>query len=498
MSRSAHRFMRALRPVLLAPIYRIACGQTSSVNSGVPIWSADAHYSGDTSPASVTQQINTSGVAHAAPMSIYQNERWANGPLTYTFNGLVPNTSYTFRLHFAEVYYSASGQRVMNIATNGVQRIGGFDIYSSAGGAGKAVAIEAPGISDNQGILNLTLTPTSAGNDPKICGIELIGRVVYDDTPINLVASAGATYVNLSWEAPLFPTGPITGYNVFQNGVKLNTSPLSTTTYRPGKDSSPLATETQYTFTVKPVINGTESTKSASRTVTTTQAHLIFTAGKRVKIMAIGDSTTEAINGSTGGLCPGYRGPLWTRLNAAGYLSEAVGPNLDTAKGVPIVDSYHDRHAGNSGWELRRMRDNVIQWMNQPGQMPDVALIVGGNNSMEHPPMATPQQAANEMRGLVSNIYSVNPNAVVFISTDTPNAPAASSNLVQYVALVPGIVDEFRAMGRKAFFVDSFSIVPQNYSALPDGAHPTLYWYDKLAENWFNEITQADIGQEYP
>lgn len=261
------------RPQSSGVAYRIACGQTAPITSGgAPAWTADNSYSGG---SSVTTQatIDLSGASNPAPMAVYQSERWTNGTLSYTLSGLVAGTSYTIRLHFAEVYYTGAGQRVMNISAEGATLITGFDIYAAAGGMNRAVSRQVTAVANTSGAITLSLSATSSGNDPKINGIEVIGAILRDNTPRSLTPQVFSTYALLSWGAPLQPTGTITGYVVYQNGVKLTTNPITTTQYRPGQDSAALSNSTAYTFRVVTVIDGGE-TQSASVNVTTTSGQV--------------------------------------------------------------------------------------------------------------------------------------------------------------------------------------------------------------------------------
>src|SRR5205814_1203509 len=70
---------------------------------------ADTNFSGGMQAAPVSASIDTSGVLSPAPQAVYQTERYGN--FTYTFTNLTPGWSYKVRLHFAETYWSAVGQR---------------------------------------------------------------------------------------------------------------------------------------------------------------------------------------------------------------------------------------------------------------------------------------------------------------------------------------------------------------------------------------------------
>ena len=99
--------------------YRISCGSASDYTGpDMPVWLADTGFSGGNT-VTVTNTIDTSGVTNPAPQAVYQSERWGTGSMSYTLSGLLANTTYAIRLHFAEVYYTAARQRLINIAVNG-------------------------------------------------------------------------------------------------------------------------------------------------------------------------------------------------------------------------------------------------------------------------------------------------------------------------------------------------------------------------------------------
>src|SRR2546421_11344111 len=67
-----------------------------SLNSGgaaAGSFAADANFAGSANTFSVTNTIDTSGVPNAAPMTVYQTERW--GDFAYVLNNLVPGSNYT-------------------------------------------------------------------------------------------------------------------------------------------------------------------------------------------------------------------------------------------------------------------------------------------------------------------------------------------------------------------------------------------------------------------
>ena len=98
------------------PAAQFTLYQIDSAGGAVGTFVADTDFTGGTATI-VTQAVSTAGVANAAPMAVYQSRRTGN--FSYNLPGLTSGASYTVRLHFAEVYYTAAGQRTFNVAING-------------------------------------------------------------------------------------------------------------------------------------------------------------------------------------------------------------------------------------------------------------------------------------------------------------------------------------------------------------------------------------------
>ena len=154
-------------------VYRINCG-----GSAVAPFATDQFYSGGTS-YSTSSAVSTSGVSNAAPVAVYQTERYGNH--SYTFAGLTANASYVARLHFAEIHWTASGKRVFNVAVNGQQVITNFDIFASCGGnkaclrdisakagADGRLSIEFRSVVDNAKSSGIEILSTSASGAPTV------------------------------------------------------------------------------------------------------------------------------------------------------------------------------------------------------------------------------------------------------------------------------------------------------------------------------------------
>jgi len=134
-------------------------GGTSNVdiNAGgaaVSPFVADTDYSGGGTFA-VSHTISTTGVTNPAPAAVYQDAR--EGTITYTVPGFTGGSTHTVRPHFAELYFTTTGQREFNVAINGTPVLTNFDIVAAAGGQYKA----------NVQQFNASV------NQPEICGIEI-------------------------------------------------------------------------------------------------------------------------------------------------------------------------------------------------------------------------------------------------------------------------------------------------------------------------------------
>ncbi|AMV38589.1 F5/8 type C domain protein [Planctomyces sp. SH-PL62] len=135
-------------------------------------WGDDAAHASGGNFYSTGQFIDVSAVVDPAPQSIYQNER--NGNFTYTISGLAPGGKYKVRLHFAENYWTAPGQRTFNVAVNGSLALDHFDILAAAGGQYKAVVREIDATADSLGRIVVNFDGTGQPDQPKVGGVEVV------------------------------------------------------------------------------------------------------------------------------------------------------------------------------------------------------------------------------------------------------------------------------------------------------------------------------------
>jgi beta-galactosidase len=259
-----------------------------SINAGGPAVSnssggdnsfvADEDFStgGTTYLVTNTITIPTSVAAIAAPAAVYQDAR--QGVVTYTIPGLTAGTNYTVRLHFAELYFSATGNREFNVAINGTTVLANFDIYAAAGANYTAVVEQYIAAANSSGNIVIALTNGSA-NQPSINGIEILGNSSICSTvpsaPTGLTATASSSsIIGLTWNAVTPPANcSISSYSVYSStssgftpsSSNLVASGVAGTTY----SNTGLAASTTYYYKVEAVDLYGASAASAQASATT-------------------------------------------------------------------------------------------------------------------------------------------------------------------------------------------------------------------------------------
>jgi beta-glucanase (GH16 family) len=143
----------------------------SAINAGGSAqgnFATDADFAGGTASSS-TKTISTSGVTNPAPQAVYQTERFGN--FTYTIPGFAAGSSHTVRLHFAEFYWTNTGQRVFNVSINGTQVLTDFDIVAAAGGPLKAVIEQFTTTANASG--QIVIQFVTVTDNAKLSGLEI-------------------------------------------------------------------------------------------------------------------------------------------------------------------------------------------------------------------------------------------------------------------------------------------------------------------------------------
>lgn len=155
-------------PVMPNPI-RINAGGSAYTDTAGNVWTADTYASGGQA-FTVTDPIGGT-----TDPTLYQTERYRN----FSYAVPVSPGTYAVTLKFAELYWTAAGQRVFNVAINGAAMLTNFDIWASAGGkdvaldrtftvsvTGNMLTVAFTGVVDNAKVDALQVAPVAGVPTP--------------------------------------------------------------------------------------------------------------------------------------------------------------------------------------------------------------------------------------------------------------------------------------------------------------------------------------------
>ena len=266
----------------------------SNASGGDNSFVADEDYSSGGTTDSVTNaiMIPASVAAVAAPASVYQDAR--QGVVTYTIPGLTSGTNYIVRLHFAELYFSAAGDRDFDVAINGAAVLTNFDIFATAGASYTAVVEQFTEPANSSGDIVIAFT-NGADNQPMINGIEVLDATpctALPSAPTGLTATASyPSVIGLTWKAVTPPANcNVSSYDVYggttANPITLIASGLTGTTY----SNTGLIPSTTYYYVVNAVDAEGTSAASAQATATTPAPSVI---APPTNLTAVGSSSQQ-------------------------------------------------------------------------------------------------------------------------------------------------------------------------------------------------------------
>lgn len=167
---------------LMTAVYRINCG-----GDVAGAFAADQFASGGI-PYATWVNVATAGVPNAAPLAVYQSERYGNH--SYTFSNLTAGASYTARLHFAETKWTSAGARVFNVSINGTQVLTNFDIWARAG-ANNALVLDFNTVASSSG--QITIQYVTVVDNAKSSGIEILSNSASSNQPPTIATAASAS-----------------------------------------------------------------------------------------------------------------------------------------------------------------------------------------------------------------------------------------------------------------------------------------------------------------
>ena len=163
----------------------IDAASTAAVGS----FSADTDFTGGGTYAPGQPVTVPAGLANAAPAAVYQTAR--QGAFTYTIPGLVAGSSYTVRLHFAELYFSAAAQRQFNVSINNTPVLSNFDIFATAGNKNFTAVVQTFSniIANASGQIVIAFS-NGAKDQPMVNGLEVLAAAA---PPASTSIDSGST-----------------------------------------------------------------------------------------------------------------------------------------------------------------------------------------------------------------------------------------------------------------------------------------------------------------
>lgn len=194
---------------------------------------------------------------------------------------------------------------------------------------------------------------------------------------------------------------------------------------------------------------------------------------RTIRLMPLGDSITL---GSSGG----YRTLLWKKMfQQDGKKVDFVGSLTDGPS-----DLGDRNHEGHSGWRIDQIRGQIDGWSNT--YKPELVLLHIGTNDINQ--NYSLSGAPGRLQDLVNRICSNNAGVELIVASIIPIS-GKSSQVSSYNSAIPGIVTNAKNTGCKASFFNMNQYL--TLSDIPDGVHPSVSGYNKMAEAWYPVASQA-------
>ncbi len=412
---------------------------------------------GQGSSYSVGNSISTNGVSNPAPEAVYQSQHY--GDVDYTLPWLAPNTSYKVRLHFAEIYWSAVGQRVFNVFLNGVQVLANYDIVQAAVGSFKADVREFNAISDSAGTIRISLV--TVVDNASINGIEVIpapGSSV-PAAPTGLTAAVSAGLVTLAWSVPAGTTGLIVRRSTTSGGpYSIIASNLTQAIYR---DPS-FTPNTTYYYVISASNGFGESSFSAETSArpATGLPDLVVTSVNWSPTVLFNGShtvfTATVLNQGSAALTTSSLLGVGFNLDGAATVSWYSG-NISLAPGASIVLTANGGPAGVNYWTATGGRHTIIATVDDVNR---IAESIEDNNAKTVPfPVSVPGYAIN-CGGPAAGSFAADSNFAGSANTFSVASPINTSGVAN---AAPEAVYQSERWGEMAYVLGN--LVPgSNYT----------------------------------
>ncbi len=168
---------------ILPALLRINCGGPT-ITYGDSIFIADDFFSGN---GKMYANNSISDILETTQDAIYKTERSTLASLqSFTYSFPVTNGAYSINLHFAEIYFGATGggagginKRVFDVTLEGETILDDFDINAETGSMTAIIQTFTANVTDG----SIDLTFTASIDQPKISAIEIYGEGSLTEDP---------------------------------------------------------------------------------------------------------------------------------------------------------------------------------------------------------------------------------------------------------------------------------------------------------------------------
>lgn len=223
-----------------------------------------------------------------------------------------------------------------------------------------------------------------------------------------------------------------------------------------------------------------------------------------LKIMALGDSITAGWDSMKVATVGGYRADLYQRLVADGRAVQFVGDR--GTPGAPHRLAGQGRHQGESGKRIDEITGIVAGPLDT--WQPDAILLHAGTNDLQQG--ATPAQAGERLRALLSTVWQRAPRAHVYLASIIPSQRIAARDAargdgrnyrIEYNDLIRALVPQLREAGRPIDYVHMGPVLSlakpsgSYVDYVADGIHPNNGGYSKMAVRWHSALASRAIDR---
>lgn len=206
-----------------------------------------------------------------------------------------------------------------------------------------------------------------------------------------------------------------------------------------------------------------------------------------VKIMAIGDSITQAASGQKS-----YRYALWKKLVDSGTAFDMTGSLQGNFKGDPDWPDYKllafDRdHEGHWGWRVDEVLAEIDTWLKQ--NTPDVALIHLGTNDIFQAQSVS--GTLDELTKLIARFRANNPQINVLLAQVVPSK-YHNEQLDELNVGIAELAQKLNLPQSPIYLVDTgLGFDPETNTY--DGVHPNESGEEKMAKSWMKGLLATDL-----